>query len=163
MSVWKVKKEIPDKIEDPAVVAHALAAWDVGGITGLSLVSVTSAVWMLPHALDASVAEPLVASAKYLSVPVLIGLPLGMSWPRMGFVIRGVFLLELIATLFRLGWLYSVWPGRLCSNYLLEDQQQLGRDMLIVGATLCIWMGWKLIWGRFTSLPDHDTSPLRKC
>jgi hypothetical protein len=66
----------------------------------------------------------------------------------MGFVVRGVFLLELIASAFRLGWLYLVSPTRLCSNYLLSDQQQLGKYLFAIGIATCLVLAWKLMWGR---------------
>jgi hypothetical protein len=80
---------------------------------------------------------------------LLVGLPLAQSWPRSSFVVRGVFLLELIATLFRLGWLYLVSPERLCSNYLIDDQQRLGQILIAAGAMLFLWIAGKLLWGRF--------------
>ncbi|MBP9591917.1 MAG: hypothetical protein KBE42_07595, partial [Steroidobacteraceae bacterium] len=64
------------------------------------------------------------------------------------FVVLGVFLLELTASAFRMGWLYIVSPMRLCSNYLLSDQQLLGRLLLVLGAALCLLLAWQLIWGR---------------
>lgn len=137
----------------PARASAVLDGWNHGGISGLVLATLASAFWMLPRQLDAAVADPLVASAKYLSVPLLIGLPLALSWPRMGFIVRGVFLLECIATLFRLGWLYLIAPERLCNLYLLDDQQRLGRYLLLIGAVLFIGIAWKLVWGRFDSRP----------
>lgn len=131
----------------PARFGHAIAAWNRSGVSGLLLASVTSMAWMLPRAMDAAVDDPAVALAKFLSVPVLIGVPLALSWPRMGFVVRGVLLVELVATTFRLGWLYSASVTRLCSNYLLADQQLLGRILLASGGALCIVLGWQLLWG----------------
>ena len=105
------------------------------------------------------------AAAKYLSVPLLIGLPMGVSWPRMTFVVRGVFLAELVATLFRLGWLYLISPIRLCNNYMLNDQQRLGEYMLAIGGGVLVWLGWKLLWGHFelfsgTGLPSAPVPKL---
>ena len=90
----------------------------------------------------------------YVSVPLLIGPPFALAWPRMSFIVRGVFLLECIATFFRLGWLYLIWPERLCNNYLLDDQQRLGQYMLLIGAALFLGLAGKLIWGRFDSLAE---------
>jgi hypothetical protein len=106
---------------------------------------------MLPRSLDAAISHPLVAAAKYLTVPLLIGLPFGVSWSRMGFVVRGVFLMEFVATFFRLGWLYLISPIRLCNNYALNDQQRLGGYMLAIGGGLLLWLVWKLLWGSFES------------
>lgn len=133
----------------PVRVAAALANWNHRGVTGFVFASLASAYWMLPRLLDASVTEPAIAAAKFLSVPLLVGLPLAQSWPRSGFVVRGVFLIELIASLFRLGWLYLVSPLRLCNNYLIDDQQRLGQLLIALGATLFLRIAWKLLWGRF--------------
>lgn len=132
----------------PALRA-GIGRWNRGGISGLVLASLVAAFWMLPRSLDASTVRPLMALAKYLTVPFLIGLPFALSWPRMGFVLRGIVLAEVVATCFRLGWLYRVSPIRLCNNYGLDDQQRLGTYLLILGGGLLAWIGWKLLMGRF--------------
>ena len=126
----------------------AAAVWNRGGVTGLVLASLAAIVWMLPRMLDATLDAPSVEVAKFVSVPLLVGAALTISWPRAGFVVRGVFLVEVIAMAFRLGWLYLVSPVRLCSNYLLSDQQLLGRIMLAIGVAICLLLAWKLVWGR---------------
>jgi len=131
-----------------------VVAWNRSGISGFVLASLTAIVWMLPRALDAALDAPPIEIAKFISVPLLIGGPLAISWPRAGFVVRGVFLVEGVAMTFRLGWLYLVSPVRLCSNYLLSDQQQLGKIMLAIGGTICLLLAWKLVWGRI----DVDTA-----
>lgn len=128
-------------------VARQLARWDHHGISGLLLASLTGMVWMLPLAMDAALDDPWVTVAKFLSLPLLIGAPVALSWPRSGFVVRGVFLAELTATALRLGWLYLISPVRLCSNYLLGDQQLLGKLLLAVGFAIVLFVGWKLMWG----------------
>jgi hypothetical protein len=139
-----------------ALPARAVAAIDgcnEQGLAGLVLLSFASACWMLPRALDASVTEPLHAATKFVCLPMLVGAPLALSWPRMGFVVRGVLALEALATCFRLGWLYLIWPERLCSLYLLDDQQRLGRALLLVGAALLLALVVRLMWGRFEPSP----------
>jgi hypothetical protein len=138
----------------PARVNAAMAAWDYRGITGLVLATLVGAFWMLPRSLDAAVTDVRFDIAKYLSTALLIGLPFALSWRRMSFIVRGVFLLELIATFFRLGWLYLIWPDRLCNNFLLDDQQRLGRYMLLIGALLFFWIAIKLLWGRLDSFSE---------
>lgn len=140
----------------PERLSAAIGRWNHHGITGLVLGTLASACWMLPRSLDAAVTEQSVAAAKFISVPLLIGLPFGLSWPCMGFVVRGVFLLELIASFFRLGWLYLVSPVRLCNNYLLSDQERLGSYMVAIGAALLIGIVCLLLWGRFDSLRPGD-------
>jgi hypothetical protein len=142
---WLLSGAVP-----PRVLAR-VGRWSHRSFTGLVLVTVTAAFWMLPRSLDAATSQPLIVAAKYLSVPLLIGLPFGVSWPRMGFVVRGVFLVEFVASFFRLGWLYLISPIRLCNNYALNDQQRLGGSMLAIGGGLLVWLAWKLVWGRFES------------
>ena len=142
---WLLSGAVP-----PRVLA-IVERWSHRGFTGLVLVTVTAAFWMLPRSLDAATSHTLISAAKYLSVPLLIGLPFGVSWPRMGFVVRGIFLVEFVASLFRLGWLYLISPIRLCNNYALSDQQRLGGSMLAIGGGLLVWLAWKLLWGRFES------------
>ncbi len=142
----------------PAWLDRALARWDHRGISGLLLASLTGMVWMLPLAMDASLEVTL---AKFLSLPLLVGAPIALSWPRAGFVVRGVVLMEVIATTLRLGWLYLVSPVRLCSNYLLDDQQRLGQLFIAIGFAILLLLVWKLMWGRIDtsriSGQDSDT------
>lgn len=138
----------------PQRVSDSLTAWNRGGVSGLLLISLTAMIWMLPRTMDTTLEVPWVEMAKFAAVPLLIGLPLAISWPYSGFVVRGVFLAEVIATAFRVGWLYLVSPQRLCSNYLLGDQQRLGECMLAIGSALFLWITWKLLWGRFNSMAE---------
>ncbi|MCC6640221.1 MAG: hypothetical protein IT386_03540 [Deltaproteobacteria bacterium] len=140
---WRLAGAVPRGAGD------AMGRWNADGISGLVLASMAALPWMLPRALDAAVDDSWVAAAKFVSVPLLIGLPLGISWPRMGFVVRGVFFMEFVATCFRLGWIYLASPGRLCSNYLLGDQQQLGRLLLLIGASVTLLLSARLLFGSF--------------
>lgn len=141
---WWLRPRLPRRVTD------VLTAWNLSGVSGFVLLSLVAMVWMLPRMMDSALEVPWVEAAKFASVPLLVGLPLSLSWPRAGFVVRGVFLVEVVATTFRLGWLYLVSPRRLCSNYLLGDQQRLGEIMLAIGAAICLVLAWRLIWGHVT-------------
>ena len=143
----------------PGSVLARVERWNHRGITGLVLATAAATFWMLPRSLDAATSHAPVAAAKYLSVPLLIGLPFAVSWPRMGFVVRGVFLVEFVATFFRLGWVYLISPIRLCNNYALNDQQRLGGYMLAVGGGVLVWLAGKLLWGRFESSSTAGLTP----
>ena len=126
------------------------------GITGIILVTVVTSVWMLPFMLDLAATNVMVDAWKYLTLPLLVGMPMALSWPRMGFVLRGVFVSEFIAMFFRLGWLYLILPSRVCNNYLLDDQQVSGKLMLGIGIVLVLVVAIKLIWGRFDHLETSN-------
>lgn len=138
---WLLARGMPDWLK------RGIAAWNHHGITGLLLASLVGMAWMLPLMMDAALDDPRFTVAKFFSVPLLIGVPVALSWPRAGFVVRGVFLAELIATALRLGWLYLISPVRLCSNYLLADQQLLGKLLLAIGFAVMLFVVWKLMWG----------------
>lgn len=138
---WMCAQCTPDGLD------RRLSRWNRHGISGLLLASLTSMVWMLPRAMDAALVDHQVTVAKFLSVPLLVGAPIALSWPRAGFVVRGVVLAEVIATAIRLGWLYRISPVRLCSNYLIDDQQRLGKTLLVVGFAILLVLIWRLIWG----------------
>lgn len=137
----------------PPAVRARLAAWNANGVTSLVVASLCGMGWMLPRALDAAAESPLVDAAKYVSVPLLIGVPLALGWSRASFVVRGVFLAEVVASLFRVGWLYRVSPIRLCNAYPLADQRMLGLAMMALGATLVGFIGLKLLFGRLRPIP----------
>src|SRR3546814_6332231 len=108
------------------VCSSDLAAWNWQGVTGLLLASGAMACWMLPRVMDAAATQAWVDTVKYLSLPLAVGVPLALSWPAAGFVVRGLFVAEAIATCFRLGGLYLAAPVRLCTIYPIGDQQRLG-------------------------------------
>lgn len=138
---WWIARSMPER------AARRIARWNQGGVSGLLLASLAAMAWMLPRAMDAAVDDPMVALAKFASIPLLIGAPLALGWPRMGFVVRGVFFVEVIATTFRLGWLYEASPVRLCANYLLGDQQLLGGILLAAGTAISLLLAWQLLCG----------------
>ncbi|MGH8687108.1 MAG: hypothetical protein ACREVQ_05305 [Burkholderiales bacterium] len=151
--------QIPLLVCVGVVLGHALstdwgarvAPWNRSGLSGLVLASPAVMFWMLPRSLDAAAREPLMDVAKHLSLPLLAGLPIALSWPRAGFVVRGVFLLELVASCFRLGWLYLISPLRLCNNYALDDQRRLGEWLLVIGVALLAGIAFKLLWGNMSA------------
>ena len=110
-------------------------------IPAVLLACFTLAFWMIPRWLDASLGDGITAYMKYLSLPLLVGIPLALSWQILHPIARGVVKIEFLAMLFRLGWIYLVSPDRLCNNYLLGEQQQLGQLLIILGFALGItWL-----------------------
>lgn len=102
-------------------------------IPAILLACFTLAFWMIPRWLDASLGSEFTAYMKYLSLPLLVGIPLALSWQVLHPIARGVVKIEFLAMLFRLGWIYLVSPDRLCNNYLLGEQQNLGYMLILLG------------------------------
>ena len=81
------------------------AGFNAGGCPGLLVAVFAAAVWMLPRMLDAALRSPLVELAKLTTVPLLVGVPLALSWPLLPPVARGFVWANLISHAAVLGWL----------------------------------------------------------
>lgn len=118
------------------------------GIPGLVLVVLTTSFWMLPRMLDMAVADPLTDLAKFLSLPLLAGVPLALSWRRMPALGRAFVFANFIPKLGAVGGLYLAAPIRLCSYYRLDQQAAAGWALIAAAAVLgMLWflaafVGW---------------------
>ncbi len=106
------------------------------GVTGLVLAIVTALFWMLPRHLDAALEEAGYEAAKFISLPLLIGIPLQLSWHRLTAIGRGLIWSNLVAMLWVLSWLYLAAPVRVCNNYLIDEQTLVGRILFSLGALI---------------------------
>jgi len=125
-----------------------LAGFNAGGVPGLLVAMFAAALWMLPRMLDAALRSSLVEAAKFTAVPLLVGVPLALSWPLMPPVARGFVWANLISHAAVLGWLYTVAPYRLCTRYLYDQQALVGAALFIVAMALLVGWGWFAIAGR---------------
>ena len=149
---WILGKYLEPKIET------RVRTWNAGGIPGVLLASCTVAFWMIPRWLDGAVTSTAIEVAKYGSVVLLVGVPLGWSWERLHPIARGVVKIEFLAMLFRLGWLYLISPERFCNNYVLTDQVWLGRGLVIVAVALCVTWLIPLFFGEFVQTAPRPSS-----
>lgn len=138
-----------------------LDRWNAVGIPGTLLVVITLAFWMIPRWLDAALTNSAIAWAKYGSLVMFCGLPLALSWSRLHPIARGVFKIELLSMLFRLGWLYLISPERLCNNYLLTDQIWLGRGMIMIAMALSITWLIPVFFAEFATERAHSIEIMR--
>jgi len=127
---------------------HWLDDADWLGISGIVLVVFGTSIWMLPRALDEAVGEPLVDLAKFLSLPLLVGLPLGLSWRRMPPLGRAFIWANFIPKLGAIGGLYLAAPTRLCAYYRLDQQNLAGWTLIAIAVALGLtsffaaFVGW---------------------
>lgn len=125
-----------------------LADADWLGIPGIVAVVFATSFWMLPRALDEAVADPLFDMAKFSSLPLLVGLPLGLSWSRMPPLGRAFIWANFIPKLAAVGGLYLAAPTRLCAYYRLDQQATAGWTLILVAVALgTLWfiaafIGW---------------------
>jgi hypothetical protein len=136
-----------------------LAEADWLGIPGLLLVIFATSLWMLPRMLDAALADPLVDLVKFLSLPLFVGLPLGLSWPRMPALGRAFVWANFIPKLGAIGGLYLAAPARLCAYYRLDQQAITGRVLIAVAVALGLTWFIVAFIGRplFPGVGEQDT------
>ena len=126
------------------LLAHAVGArlqrmlksYDRHGLSGMLMVLFASSYWMLPRALDAVLASPVMELGKFCSLPLLVGLPLALSWQRVGPIGRSFVLANVISMVAVAGWLYRQSPVRLCNYYLIDQQVLLGDGLLALALLL---------------------------
>lgn len=111
-----------------------------GPVSSIALATFASSYWMLPRALDAAIGGGLTEAMKFLSLPLLVGLPVALAWQRLGPIGRGFVWTNLISMLGFLGWLYLAAPVRVCNNYLLDEQSRVG--WLLVNLAVLLFAGW---------------------
>ena len=129
---------------EPRWIANA----DWLGIPGIVLVIFATSFWMLPRALDGAVADRWMDLTKFLSLPLLVGLPLGLSWTRMPSLGRAFIWANFIPKLGAIGGLYLGAPVRLCAYYRLDQQAAAGWTLIVIAVALgiswfiVVFIGW---------------------
>lgn len=122
-------------------------AWNQSGIPGLIVAITTLLFWMLPKSLDAALGDSVVEIAKLVTLPLCLGMPLALSWPRGHVLVRGLLKAQLISMLGVLSFLYTHAPVRICNNYLVGEQQTAGVLMGGIALALAAYWGGALILG----------------
>lgn len=108
------------------------------GIAGILSTICVVGYWILPRSIDAALNQPLMEIAKYSSLPFVAGVLLYYSWQLLGPICKSFIWTNLISMIFVMSWLYSASPARLCNNYLVTAQQQLGKAMFVLGLVICL-------------------------
>ncbi len=141
-----------------------LGGYNAGGVPGALLAMFVVSFWMLPRSLDAVLDDSFMELAKFVSVPVFIGIPFALSWHKLHAVAKGFIWANLISMLAVLGWLYLASPVRLCNYYLLDQQHVLGWAMLALAAGIAVFqVGGAFVsrrplcpnFGAFLRVPPH--------
>jgi hypothetical protein len=108
------------------------SGFNEGGIPSILLAVILLSFWALPRSLDMALTNSLMEIAKFISLPLFVGIPTVYSWPKLHGIVKGFLWANLTSMLGIMSWLYMNSPVRLCNNYLLNEQQILGKAMLIL-------------------------------
>ena len=115
--------------------------WNRGGVSGILLAVIASSWWMIPRALDSALAQPTMELAKFVSLPLLVGAPVALSWTRLGGIGQAFVIANVLPMWAVVGWVYAAAPVRLCNFYLADQQVVAGTALLVVSVTLAILAG----------------------
>lgn len=132
----------------PAVVAGWTDRWNGSGVPGLLFAISVLSIWMIPLALDRAVESLAVDVVKSLSV-LLAGTALFISLPKAGRIVQLIFVWNWVGMTVFIGVLYQSLPVRLCSTYLINDQERTGLGLVLLGAGLGLawcydaWRGYQ--------------------
>jgi hypothetical protein len=123
----------------PSAWRARITAWNRRGVSGMALALLASSWWMVPRALDLTLASPAMEVTKFATLPLLVGAPLALSWRPLGGLGQGFVLANVLPMWAVVGWLYVVAPVRVCNYYLADQQVTAGIGLLVasvaVGAT----------------------------
>lgn len=132
----------------------SLYKWNEKGVPGLLVALFGMLFWMIPRWLDASLSEPLWEVIKFITVPLMIGLPLAISWPHLSSFARAVVWSHAISMLLFIGWLYVAAPLRVCNNYLVNQQEDFGYTAMVLALAIALYWVGRAFFGNWNSPPE---------
>ncbi|MED4202513.1 hypothetical protein [Neobacillus mesonae] len=116
--------------------------WNRNGLPGIMLFIIIVSFWTLPRTMDEALNEQSMEIFKFISLPLLAGIPLRDSWKRLEKLGRNVVIILFTILFFAMGWLYVDAPVQLCNNYLIIDQIILGWGFLTTAICFVIYLGY---------------------
>jgi hypothetical protein len=129
------------------VLAWLAGHWrshDENGVTGLVALTVASAYWMIPKALDHVLASPTADFWKIVSL-LAIGAMLPGAFARANRIIQLFFLGNLVSMMAIAGMLYQDAPQRLCNSYLMDDQVVAGTGLVVFAIAIALaWVAHQI-------------------
>lgn len=112
--------------------------WNRGGYASILIAIFTIAFWMLPRSIDGAISSGYMELLKFLTVPLLIGVPLKLGWKRAHPILKGFLKAQAISMLGVAAFIYIHAPIRICNSYLENAQQDLGYGFLFTAIALSV-------------------------
>jgi hypothetical protein len=116
-----------------------LAKWNENGVPGILLFTIVTALWMVPRMMDEALASQGTEWFKFLSLALLAGVPLRISWGLLSPAWKNSIFILFTGLFALMGWLYIKVPIQLCNNYLLIEQITLGWAFVTMAVCLAIY------------------------
>lgn len=124
------------------------AEWNRGGVPGILLFVIIAAYWMIPRTMDEAITMQSMEIFKFVSLPILAGVPLRDSWKKLGSIGKNVTVGIFTVMFYVAGFIYLNASEQLCNSYLLIDQITLGWGFLLTAAAMTVYLV-------YVTLVDH--------
>jgi hypothetical protein len=109
------------------------------GLAGLIFVSLTTAYWMIPVALDQALSSGPAAAAKYATF-LAAGMLLPVSFQAAPLAMQAFFVGNWVWMTATVGLLYQSTPQQLCVNYLIGTQLSTGEGLIAAAVAIAgLW------------------------
>jgi hypothetical protein len=110
------------------------------GITGLATAMLFMTVLMIPRVLDLVLVDARVELAKFAAL-LFVGAIFQASWRSAGTIVQAFFLGGILPMTIVVGTIYQSAPLRLCNAYRLDDQHNLGWNLVWLSAAVAaVWL-----------------------
>ncbi|WP_226034806.1 hypothetical protein [Aquibacillus saliphilus] len=114
--------------------------WNSNGVPGIILFIIVWSYWMIPRAMDEAITIQAVEIFKFISLPLLAGVPLRDSWKKLASVGKDITFVYFILMFLIMGWIYIGSESQVCNNYLLVEQKTVGFGSLAIAACIIIYL-----------------------
>lgn len=118
---------------------HFFEKWNGNGVPGILLFVIIVVYWTLPRSMDEALNEQSMELFKFVSLPLLAGIPLRDSWKKLRPIGKDITFYFFAILFFGMGWLYIDSPVQLCNNYLVIEQITLGWGFLTTAICMVIY------------------------
>ena len=117
--------------------------WNGNGIPGIILFVIIVAYWTMPRSMDEALTSQSMEVFKFISLPLLAGIPLRVSWKMLKPRDKNITFYFFIIMFSAMGWLYIDSPVQLCNNYLIIEQITLGWGFITTAICIVIYLLYK--------------------
>lgn len=110
------------------------------GLPGVVLFFIILIYWMLPRTMDEALEIWYVELFKFISLPLLAGVPLRDSWPKLKEAAQVIYFIILGVIFSMLSYLYVFSESTLCNNYLMVDQKTVGWGFMFLAVSIFLYV-----------------------
>lgn len=113
--------------------------WNADGVPGILLALIVIGYWLIPRAMDDALMSFPVQVFKFISWPLLVGVPLVDSWGKISKLWKSITFITLTVVYMAMAAIYIFAEDQLCNNYLIVEQQTLGWSFLFIAICIAIY------------------------